>query len=198
MPDFADMYANVDAVTDSPANHFVEEIFHTFPDAKVLLMLRDDEDVWLKSFMETIDVWNASIQLWFIFGFVFTPTGRKLRRLLDNQYTKIWKSANKKDSDYKEVFKSVYREHNELVRAVIPRDKLLVFNVKQGWKPLCEFLAVEVPDVPFPRSNVNSEAIPDLMNFSNVGKRMFQEVIFMLTVMVIVLAATVFMVLVQY
>jgi hypothetical protein len=134
MPDFAAMYANVDAVTDSPANHFVEEIFQAFPDAKVLLMLRDDEDVWLKSYIETIDVWIASIQpWWFIFGFVFTPTGRKWRRLLDNEHTKIWKSANKKDSDSKEVFKSVYREHNERIRAVIPRDKhLILINYSRG------------------------------------------------------------------
>lgn len=43
-----------------------------------------------------------------------------------------------------------YEYHNEQVRKVVPKEDLLEFNVKQGWGPLCEFLGVEVPDVPFP------------------------------------------------
>lgn len=44
----------------------------------------------------------------------------------------------------------------EVVDAVDP-DRLLVYNVSQGWKPLCEFLAVPVPDTPFPRVNSRAE-----------------------------------------
>ena len=43
--------------------------------------------------------------------------------------------------------------HNEAVKAVIPASQLLVFEVKQGWGPLCEFLEVLAPDEPFPRTN---------------------------------------------
>jgi len=52
------------------------------------------------------------------------------------------------------LFRVKYRQHNERVQAVIPAEKLLVFNVKQGWKPLCEFLGCDVPSSPFPRVNV--------------------------------------------
>lgn len=49
--------------------------------------------------------------------------------------------------------KKYYREHNELVRRVVPKEKLLEYNVKEGWGPLCRFLGKEVPDVPFPHVN---------------------------------------------
>ena len=35
----------------------------------------------------------------------------------------------------------------------MPADRLLVFDVKQGWEPLCAFLGVLVPDTPFPHVN---------------------------------------------
>ena len=56
----------------------------------------------------------------------------------------------------------VYLDHNEHIKAVVPPDRLLVFNVKDGWAPLCEFLGVPIPtgdgdwegrELPFPRIN---------------------------------------------
>jgi hypothetical protein len=154
-------------------------------------MLRDDEEKWLNSFMKTTAAWDESStsKLWFIFGMICSPTGRKLPTLMSAIQKKKLKNFNKEDSHFKEVLKSVYREHNERVRAVIPRDKLLVINVKQGWKPLCEFLGVEVPDVPFPRANVNSEDIRHFINSSNFGKKVFKEVVLMLTFLVVFAAA---------
>ncbi len=47
----------------------------------------------------------------------------------------------------------VFNRHNEEVRRRVPKERLLVYEVKQGWGPLCEFLGVEEPDKPFPRLN---------------------------------------------
>jgi Sulfotransferase domain len=47
--------------------------------------------------------------------------------------------------------------HNEAVKATIPASQLLVFEVKDGWEPLCEFLGAQVPDEPFPRTNDREE-----------------------------------------
>jgi hypothetical protein len=41
----------------------------------------------------------------------------------------------------------------EEVKQTVPKDRLLIFNVKQGWKPLCEFLEVPTPSNPFPHEN---------------------------------------------
>ena len=46
-----------------------------------------------------------------------------------------------------------FRRHTEEVIASVPKDRLLVFEVSQGWEPLCAFLGVPVPDTPYPREN---------------------------------------------
>ena len=52
------------------------------------------------------------------------------------------------------LFRKKYRQHNERVQNVIPAERLLVFNVKQRWEPLCEFLGFDIPSTQFPRANV--------------------------------------------
>jgi hypothetical protein len=42
---------------------------------------------------------------------------------------------------------------NEEVQRTVPEERLLVFEVRDGWEPLCRFLGVDVPDKPFPRAN---------------------------------------------
>ncbi len=51
----------------------------------------------------------------------------------------------------------VYRAHSDEVRSTIPAERLLVYDVKNGWEPLCEFLGVPVPDAPFPHVNTSAE-----------------------------------------
>jgi len=56
-----------------------------------------------------------------------------------------------------------------------PKDKLLVFNVKDGWERLCKFLGVDVPDVPYPKKIVGGELMTMLMKEDQVMKRMVKE-----------------------
>ena len=75
------------------------------------------------------------------------------------------------------LLKKIYREHNALVKALVPKEKLLVFNVKEGWEPLCDFLGCDVPDCPFPRENVTGVSNP-LASFSapdHVVQRVIRE-----------------------
>jgi hypothetical protein len=46
-----------------------------------------------------------------------------------------------------------FEAHNELVKASVPADRLLVWSVTEGWEPLCEFLEVPVPAEPLPHVN---------------------------------------------
>ena len=46
-----------------------------------------------------------------------------------------------------------WHEHVKDVMETVPKDKLLVWNVEEGWEPLCKFLGVPVPQSPFPRVN---------------------------------------------
>jgi hypothetical protein len=51
----------------------------------------------------------------------------------------------------------VFNRHNEEVKRRVPKERLLVYEVKEGWEPLCEFLGVEEPNKPFPRLNDAAE-----------------------------------------
>ena len=55
----------------------------------------------------------------------------------------------------------VFREHIAEVKAEIPAHRLLVFDLREGWRPLCDFLGVDVPDVPFPKTNSSKEFVED-------------------------------------
>ena len=52
---------------------------------------------------------------------------------------------------------SVYQQNNEDAQRLIPADRLLVYEVAQGWAPLCEFLNLPIPEQEFPRVNSTSE-----------------------------------------
>ena len=47
----------------------------------------------------------------------------------------------------------MYKEHNAWIKSLVKPENLLVYNVKDGWEPLCSFLGRKIPDKPFPRVN---------------------------------------------
>ena len=147
-PDFAAMYgADVDAITDSPSVLWFEEILKSFPDAKVVLTVRDSCDVWLHSHLNHLARDRVVFPRWYR---VF-PSARERMDFLSAVRSATYGSEN---PTLLPLYRKKYREHNERVQAVVPADQLLVFNVKQGWLPLCEFLGCEVPSQQFPRCNV--------------------------------------------
>ena len=60
-------------------------------------------------------------------------------------------------NDPKTDLAQMYTDWNNRVIETVPAEQLLIFNVKEGWKPLCNFLGVPVPDTPFPRVNSTEE-----------------------------------------
>ena len=58
-----------------------------------------------------------------------------------------------------------------------PKDKLLVFNVKDGWEPLCQFLEVDVPNKPFPHRNVNGQILDEFMDTLPLFQRAKREML---------------------
>jgi hypothetical protein len=47
----------------------------------------------------------------------------------------------------------IFNDYTEEVKRTVPAERLLIFNVREGWEPLCQFLDVPVPDTPFPHKN---------------------------------------------
>lgn len=183
LPNFRNMYEDVDSVTDNPACYYFKEIFQSFPESKVILSLREDDGVWYESYMRTYATWlSAASKVWVILAFALTPTGRR------------WERFNAAIIKYKlkyydrQLLTQTYNDHNISVKAVIPKDQLLVYNVKEGWEPLCRFLGVDVPNIPFPRVNVKSGAIKGLIDDSVMGRQMFKELVFLFIIFTILLA----------
>jgi len=197
MPDFAAMYKNVDAVVDNPVFFFWKEIKESCPSAKVILTERDKVQSWVNSILFNRSMWEGTMesQLWTRLGMAITPTGRKWMKI-GHHFDKFYFGHDEGQSLTEHLTKQ-YLEHNSRVKATIPRDQLLVYNVKQGWKPLCEFLGVDIPDVPFPKLNVKSGGIRDMINQSMIGKRVFNELMLIVTAIVMIVAMLVFL-LVKY
>jgi hypothetical protein len=147
------------ATVDWPAARWWREIAAHFPDAKVLLSLRDPE-AWYKSMSETIYQpmkWPPR------------PDAPEPMRL----HTEMVRKAILTDTfdnrfEDKAHAIEVFQRHNQEVRDSIDPARLLVFDVREGWAPLCRFLEVPIPGRPFPRLNdtASTQAMIKLMNES--------------------------------
>ncbi|BCS17355.1 sulfotransferase family protein [Aspergillus puulaauensis] len=137
------------AVTDSPGDQLVPELLEVYPDALVIATTRDAQS-WERSMSQV-----ASLStLWFLRVVLLPLPG--MRWFVD--YTQELEVLWIKMFGVDRPNVGVYGKHLERLRDVVPPEKLRLFNVKDGWEPLCEMLGVDVPEVPFPRIN-DSEAI---------------------------------------
>ncbi|XP_078484558.1 uncharacterized protein LOC101242581 [Ciona intestinalis] len=158
--DFRQMYEDVDVVCDGPISFFWEEIFSVHPDAKIILTVRDNEDQWFESRKRHVIRQSTNIT-WKLIH-LFSPNGRKFHRYRRNLYRKLYGGnltyllSNTVLNEI--VTRRYYRQQITYVPQKVPKNQLLIYNVKEGWEPLCKFLGVETPDEPFPHKNKLGEA----------------------------------------
>lgn len=124
-------------VSDFPAAIFTDELIGAFPEAKVILTVRD-EDKWFESLKAT---------LWHAWSSPDAPKDTPMRPLSDKYHLHMWQN------DFPKYGREAYREHNAHVQTIAPEGSLLVYDVKDGWEPLCTFLGLDVPATPFPRKD---------------------------------------------
>jgi len=144
-PDWNAIYDGFDSAVDWPTACFFRELSKTYPEAKFVLTLRDP-DKWADSFAATIYKLLA--------GRDDAPPDKKA--WLDMASRVIARTGFPPGLG-QEALREAFVAHNEAVKATLPADRLLVYEVKDGWAPLCEFLDVPVPDEPFPRTNHRAE-----------------------------------------
>ena len=142
--DWPALFAGFQATVDWPACDFYEPLMEVYPEAKVVLTVRDPEK-WYESMINTIwAVHQAEAQAG------RGPDTDKMSRLRE---VMIWQGAFDGRFLEKDYAIGFFERHTQRVKERVPRDKLLVFDAKEGWEPLCRFLEVEVPDKSFPRLN---------------------------------------------
>lgn len=167
-PDIKRVYQHAEAIVDVPGTFIYEEILEVFPDCKVILSERE-EDSWVNSLVNQLNQLQPRLNKLAL----LSPTARKLVNVLEYYWNAIVGSHNPKCTY---VFRKRYRIHNHRVKSIVPADKLLVYNVKQGWKPLCDFLGCKVPTVPFPHENIRGEIAHMPMEATRMGRQIKREI----------------------
>jgi hypothetical protein len=141
------VFSGYSSCVDWPAAYYWRELCCKYPKAKILHSVRDEEK-WITSVHNTL-----------------LPTILNRNQLDEGpdrnrhnmSFEIILNQTFGGRLDDREHAINVFRAHNEEVSRTVPADRLLVYDVIQGWEPLCEFLGVSIPETPFPRQNTSAE-----------------------------------------
>lgn len=146
--DWKRLFEGFQSTVDWPACIYYRELMEVFPDAKVLLSVRDPEK-WYESTLNTLYRVGKTFPI-SVLG-PFLPPIRRMRAMV---YGSIWDGTFSGKFEQREHAIEVFKRHIEEVKRHVPPERLLVYEVKQGWEPLCRFLGVPVPvGKPFPHIN---------------------------------------------
>lgn len=158
LKDWDEIFSVYRASTDAPGCYFWRELADRYPEAKMVLSLREPER-WYESMMATI--FTESHQR----SMGESPIGPILRKLAGRMFPAVGPETTLVGGGgppNREQMMAGFEAHNAAVIAAIPPERLLVYRVSEGWEPLCRFLGVPVPQTPFPRVNSSEEfhAVP--------------------------------------
>ena len=155
--DWEGVLGGYEATVDWPACTFYEELMERHPEAKVLLSVRDPEP-WYESTRSTIYELSMLLEsspiARLIFGLisllVFGGFAGGRSSIVNDM---IWQGTFDGRFEDKAYAIEVFERHNEEVKRRVPSERLLVYEVTEGWVPLCEFLGVPEPEETFPHLN---------------------------------------------
>lgn len=137
------------AAVDWPVSAYWRQLSQAFPDALIVLSLRDS-DKWWGSASETI------------FSGINMSKERPEMGEWHSMVITMLASTFTADLHDREACVSAFEKHNAHVRKAAPKERLLVWEAKDGWAPLCGALGVPIPDAPFPKANTKEEFLARL------------------------------------
>jgi Sulfotransferase domain len=146
--DWEAVFSGYNSQVDWPGAHVWRELATAFPDAKVIHTVRP-EDKWWASFNKTIGKLMARYET--------IPLPPHIRDMLAAWNALAGQGTFGGVLDDEQTALAAYRRRTDEVRTALPTDRLLVFDVAQGWGPLCAFLGIDVPDEPFPHHNLRAD-----------------------------------------
>ncbi|QSB06794.1 sulfotransferase family protein [Natronoglycomyces albus] len=141
------IYSNYAAAVDWPTSAFWPELTAHYPQALVILSVRDTPQDWARSMSDTI------------IPTILNPQNRDHEPPgFDRMVNLIWKRALgiTPQADPKDLAEA-YTAHCQAVRHHIDPARLLEWNARQGWQPLCDALQLPVPNKPFPHLNTTAD-----------------------------------------
>lgn len=159
--DWGKIFNGYSATVDNPGCNFWKELSDYYPDAKIILTTRDAEE-WFNSTNETIHSVKFA-------GFIKnSPFGTMIQKT-------IWDMMENRMQDRNYMVKFFKDRTSEIIDYIAP-ERLLVYQVSEGWEPLCTFLDIPVPDTEFPRINSRDETKEMLANLiTSSGEQLSEE-----------------------
>ena len=145
--DWEDMFRGYRAQVDWPGTRYWRQLAAHFPKAKVILTVRDP-DAWFDSVQATIAPFLAARG---------THPSAHVNAIAEMGQELVAVQVFGDRLSDREHATRIFREHIAEVQAAIPADRLLTFDLRDGWQPLCDFLEVEVPEIPFPKTNSSKQ-----------------------------------------
>ncbi|KAF7617514.1 putative NAD dependent epimerase/dehydratase [Aspergillus flavus] len=149
------------AITDAPGCQLLPELLELYPDAKVICTVRDPL-AWEKSMNQI----HSFARLSFLKILLLPLPGMRhfvdFTWLLRQQWGNLY-ADGRRFSSVKEVSdtlpqRAIYSKHVAWLQENVPADRLVFFDVREGWEPLCKALGKDVPtDIPFPHVNDSEE-----------------------------------------
>jgi len=145
--EWKEFFGDYVACCDLPVSTFYEDLARIYPDAKIILTTRDAAS-WYRSCVNTIAPeytmnFPRKVLFW------LRGLGNFSNMIIDLTIQDFGYC----DWSKEELMKNSFIARNERVKATIPADRLLIFEAKEGWAPLCKFLDLPIPDEPYPRVN---------------------------------------------
>ena len=135
--EWEDLFHGYRATVDWSGAAFYKELMERYPEARVILTVRDPER-WYESARNTI----------FSLRDIGSSRAPQMAREL------AWQKGFDSDVGDRQHMIEAFNRWNEEAKELVPTERLLVYEVKEGWAPLCDFLDVEEPkDKPFPHLN---------------------------------------------
>jgi hypothetical protein len=153
--DWETLYQGYEGSVDFPCYPFYREHLRQYPEAKVILTVRPFES-WYNSVYNT--VWQAGPQnlqekVQMMLKMAFNPRLRKVINCIKFVRRYLWQEQFQNQFENRAFVEEIFHDHIASVKAQVPKEQLLVYDVRDGWEPLCKFLNVPVPAEPLPHLN---------------------------------------------
>ena len=156
--DWRSIFADYRATVDWPSCAFYEDLMRVYPEARVILTVRDPER-WYESAINTIANRSRGANLDAPIESL-SPQEQANRHMIT---AVIWQGTFDDRFEDKQHAIAIYEQHIAQVKQRVPAAKLLVYEVSEGWTPLCDFLGVAAPtDIPFPYRNTRDEFLNNM------------------------------------
>ena len=143
---WGEVFGNFGAACDWPSAAYYKELADHFPDAKIVLTVRDPEK-WYDSVATTIYPASANPPGWLK---VAKP---QLWQFFQMTNDIVWQGVFGGQFENRAKAIEIFKNHIQEVKAAIPPERLLIHQAEDGWDPLCALLGKPVPDTPYPRVN---------------------------------------------